>query len=82
MPIWKERLQPASAQFTQEIVDQVPEANGARMAFEALLDTLAKSVDKDTQFKLDKLQALENNGVDNWDYYDDAMAELEDDEDD
>ena len=27
-----------------------------------------------------KLSALENAGVDNWDWYDDAMADLEDEE--
>jgi len=80
-PEWRNYLQPSSVQFIQEIINQIPEANGLRIAFEALLDKLATAVDKDTQSKLDKLAALERNGVDNWEYYDDAMEELEADED-
>lgn len=39
---------------------------------------------KEDQRRLAKLDALERNGVDNWERYDDAMSELddEDDEDD
>ena len=31
--------------------------------------------DKEIQRKLAKLEALENGGVDNWDFYDDSLAE-------
>lgn len=78
MTVWKKYLQPASAQFVQEIMDQVPEEHGARAAFEIVLNRLAESVSDEVEQRLAKLQALENSGVDNWEYYDDAMESLED----
>lgn len=72
---WEEDLPESVKKFMQEIIEQVPEEGGGRWAFISVLNSIAKP-SKEVQHRLDKLQALENNGVDNWDYYDDAMAEL------
>lgn len=39
---WKNALTASQVEFMQSIVDQVPEVMGARAAFEAILDNLAK----------------------------------------
>lgn len=79
---WKNLCSISAAKFIQEIVDQVPADGGARAIFEQLLDRLAEGVTPEVQAKLDKLEALEAAGVDNWEGYDEAMAELTDDDDD
>jgi len=81
MSKWKKNLTPAAVTFMQEIIDQVPVTGGAQAAFTSILDKIGEP-DVETQHRLDKLQALENNGVDNWDGYDDAMNELDGEDDD
>ena len=70
---------PAVQRFMQEIMDQLPPI--AQGLFQTTLVQLGKPSEED-QVRLDKLAALERNGVDNWAYYDDAMEELTDDEED
>ena len=78
---WEVDLPVSSQHFMQDIISQVPEECGARAAFISVLNQIA-APSKEVQHRLDKLQALENAGVDNWDGYDWAMEELTDEDDD
>lgn len=51
------------------------------MFLQVVLDTLHNRANAITklQTRLKKLNALERNGVDNWEWYDEAMSELDDD---
>lgn len=79
---WKTDLKKGVVDFMEDIISQVPENGGARGMFVMCLNEIARPTNE-VQRKLDKLAALERNGVDNWEGYDDAMSELEgiDDED-
>ncbi len=77
---WQKAVEknPSIKEFLGEIIAQVPNERGERDAFELALDRLASFLPPEVENKLAKLQALENHGVDNWGYYDDAMEELRD----
>lgn len=72
-------LSPAAQEFLQEIRGQM--SADVILLFDATLANLGKP-SAATQTRLDKLSALEDAGVDNWEGYDEAMAELEGDKDD
>lgn len=76
---WNDVLKGASKIFMDEIVAQMPDS--ARDAFETLLDSLTKHVSDEIEYDLRKLSALEAGGVDNWEWYDDAMESLREEED-
>lgn len=61
--------------YVQDIVAQIPETMGARNAFIRILNALAERQTKENRRKLEKLAALENAGVDNWEWYD-ALEEV------
>jgi hypothetical protein len=72
---WKEGLQPSSVDFMTSIIEQVPEAMGARSAFVTILNRIHDTVDPGINERLKKLDALEAGGVDNWENYDFAMED-------
>ena len=78
---WEVDLADSAKQFMNEVIEQIPETGGARAAFVMILNRIAAPT-KEVQSRLDKLQALENGGVDNWDGYDWAMEELQGDAND
>ena len=78
---WEVNLPESMKTFIHEILEQIPEAGGARFAFVSTLNKIA-APSKEVQQRLDKLTALEGSGVDNWEWYDDAIATLVDDEED
>lgn len=81
---WQEHLGEGQRKFVEDILAQIPEKFGARQAFDNILSQLADSLPKEVSYQVRKLKALEDAGVDNWEWYDDAMEELNanDDEDD
>lgn len=79
---WQNYLGAPSVAFLEEIKNQIPEEQGARIAFELLLNNLASAVSPENQRKLDELEALHAAGVDNWEGYDDAMSALYDEDED
>jgi hypothetical protein len=74
---WKDALigKPAVQSMVQDIVDQVPEAHGARDAFESCLNVLASYIDPEKEAQLEIYQALVDGGVEDWDGYDDALSD-------
>lgn len=70
---WKDNLSPSEAGFVQDIVDQIPEL--ARDAFVGILEKLADTLPKEVKRDLAKLRALENGGVDNWEWYDQSLED-------
>jgi len=68
-------LSPAAQEFLDEIRVQLPPETV--VLFDAILGNLSKLAEA-VQQRLDKLDALEAGGVDNWEWYDEAMSVLDD----
>lgn len=81
MTTWKELLKDSEGalSFLKGIESQIPEGL-VREMFNCVLDVLGAAMSDDDAYKLRKLNALENAGVDNWEWYDDAMEELHNEE--
>lgn len=77
---WSHNLSDSEHQFMSDIAEQVPEV--ARAAFLGILEKMASPAtpSKEVQRRLDKLQALENGGVDNWEWYDQSLEDWFEDE--
>lgn len=68
-------LSQAAQEFLDEIRVQLP--SETVVLFDAILGNLSKPSEA-VQQRLDKLSALEAGGVDNWEWYDEAMSVLDD----
>jgi len=68
-------LSPAAQEFLDEIRVQLPPETV--VLFDAILGNFSKLAEA-VQQRLDKLDALEAGGVDNWEWYDEAMSVLDD----
>lgn len=73
MTTYRDALKPGSLDFVDQLAGQMDDQ--VRSLFEMTLTNLARWQPQETVDKLKKLQALENHGVGNWQYYDDAMEE-------
>lgn len=65
-------LQKASQEFLAEIKSQLPEEY--QVAFDLILHKL-EELSKEVQARLNKLNALEAGGVDNWEWYEQSLED-------
>lgn len=72
---WSHNLSESEHEFMSEIIAQIPDI--AQASFVGILEKMAAPAgpSKEVQRQLDKLQALENGGVDNWEWYDQSLED-------